>query len=780
MYVQEKYTIMRISRFIIAGLLFTSFAVMSAFRPAAAQTTDFRAKAGALIEKGELKKAVKLVDGLPKKVRESNAFAIDSIRKVTERIRRDFSVTPSAGRAQLEKSLGYAVSNEKLNSWKRKRYIEVDTIDGKEMWFRRAVSNLRLIDVEDFKPDAPASADPKTNRYARFYQEAMATEPHGNNLRDPHRWQLTFTITVNANAVPDGDTLRVWMPFPVESERQSDVKLIKSSAPVTLSQGTYHHTAYMEGVAQKGKPTHFSMTFSYIAYEQHFTRAEIMANLKPYDTSSALYREYTAEQYPHIIKSKKMIDLAHRIVGNERNPVLQASMVYDWIATNFPWAGAREYSTIANIPEYVLKNRHGDCGQVSLLYITLMRCLGVPARWESGFSLTPGTENYHDWTETYFEGTGWVPTDVSHGRSFVGGDFGDYYKTGIDIYRFAANKGVNGEFYPKKNFIRCETVDNQAGEVEWRGGNLEYTDWDSSLHVDSCVKILLDRPEKPWALAKLSVVNMRVKPSLSSGMATQAIMGMPMRVLSKAGSWYKLQTPEGYESYAPGNGVVLLDSAQLNRWKKSRRYIVTVYQSRLTTEPGGDNTVSDLLLGDILESQGDKDGYVLLATPDGRKGYVSSSNVEELSSWASRNLDLTKVISTAKRMMGSPYLWGGTSTKMTDCSGLMKVSYFSSGVILKRDAWQQALTGQRIEASEWHNAEPGDLLFFSGGGDRVSHVGMYLGDGKYIHCSGRVRVNSLDSKASDYLPNRFLSISRINGHVGEEGITYVRNHPWYF
>ena len=71
------------------------------------------------------------------------------------------------------------------------------------------------------------------------------------------------------------------------------------------------------------------------------------------------------------------------------------------------------------------------------------------------------------------------------------------------------NKGVNGSFDPKKNYIRSETVDNQAGEVEWKNGNLEYKDWTSDLHVDSCIKIDINRPEYSWALTKLSVASMR-------------------------------------------------------------------------------------------------------------------------------------------------------------------------------------------------------------------------------------------------------------------------------
>jgi len=180
---------------------------------------------------------------------------------------------------------------------------------------------------------------------------------------------------------------------------------------------------------------------------------------------------------------------AREIVGDETNPVLQAAKLYEWIGRTLPWAGAREYSTLANIPQYVLDNGHGDCGQVALLYITLARALGIPARWESGFMLHPGEENYHDWAETYFEGVGWVYTDPSFGRSAVGTPMNDYYATGIDVYRLAVNEGVGDSFSPAKSFIRSETVDAQAGEVEWRGGNLFYDKWDSHLQVNSITPI---------------------------------------------------------------------------------------------------------------------------------------------------------------------------------------------------------------------------------------------------------------------------------------------------
>lgn len=741
---------------------------------------DFRSRAGALVECGELKKAEKLLSRLPAQEKRTNAVAIDSIERTIKRIRRDFSLDPAKGREQLEKRLGHAATDAQIDYWKSKRYIETATIDGKEMWFRRGVGNFFLLNREDFSAAIEREKKGTHDYYMRFLNEAMQTPVGAHNLRNPHRWQITFTLTVAPDAIPDGDTLHVWLPYPMETVRQTDVKLVRSSAPMTVSKGTVHTTAYMEGVAHKGEPTKFTATYSFTTAEQYFSRAEILSKLKPYDTSSETYKKYTAEERPHIMKTAKMRELAQRIVGDEKNPVLQASMIYDWIASSFLWAGAREYSTIANIPEYVLREGHGDCGQVSLLYITLVRSLGIPARWESGFMLHPGATNYHDWAETYFEGVGWVPTDASFGRDMVGEDHADYYKTGIDLYRFVVNRGVNGEFNPKKKFIRSETVDNQAGEVEWKGGNLEYTDWSSELHVDSCVKIDLGKPEKEWGMTKLSVASMRTHGNHAAEMATQSTMGTPLKMLHRDDDWYEVETPDGYHSYIPGSSIVMLDSVELAAWRHKKRYIVTAYQSRLTSAPGGDETVSDLVMGDILEYRSTRGKAVELATPDGRKGYADAADVEDLGEWAAKPFSTAKVITTAKRMMGSPYFWGGTSTKMTDCSGLSKVSYFSSGVILRRDAWQQALTGTKLAAGDWKDARAGDLFFFGTRSGRVTHVAISLGGGRYIHCSGRVKINSVDPKADDYLSTPFLSISRIDGNIGTDGITAVKEHPWYF
>ena len=288
---------------------------------------------------------------------------------------------------------------------------------------------------------------------------------------------------------------------------------------------------------------------------------------------------------------------------------------------------------------------------------------------------------------------------------------------------------------------------------------------------------------RKWAQVKLSIATLRTEPKHSAEIATQGIMGAPVKVLEKRDDWYRVQMADDYIAYVPESSLAFKTEAQMKAWRKAKRYIVTAYDSRLVTEAHGDETVSDLVMGNILELKTSQGGWLKLATPDGRVGWVDAADVAELSQWSQQGFSAAQLEKTARRMMGSSYLWGGTSTKVTDCSGLTKVCYLSNGIILQRDASQQALTGKIMKkGTDWRQYETGDLLFFGNEKTgRVTHVGIYLRDGNYIHCSGQVKINSLDPKSSQY-PYLYspLSASRIKGMVGTKGIIALLKHPWYF
>lgn len=293
-------------------------------------------------------------------------------------------------------------------------------------------------------------------------------------------------------------------------------------------------------------------------------------------------------------------------------------------------------------------------------------------------------------------------------------------------------------------------------------------------------------PSNRWATPRISVACLRTGPKHAAEMASQAIMGQPLRVLEESGSWYRVQTPDGYIAWVTDSSVVPMTDEEMNRWRRSPRVVVTnPYQTRVWANAKTTSVrevLSDVVLGNILEGKFDKSKRrIEVKLPDGRSGWINTADVAPIEEWAAQNFNPEKILDVAYSMEGTPYLWGGTSVKSIDCSGLVKVSYLANGIILMRDASQQALTGTRIEANNWPTCEAGDLLFFGNAKTgKVTHVAIYDHDGNYVHSSGRVKRNSVDPKSESYLTTPFLHAVRIAGNEGTPGITYARNHPWYF
>lgn len=296
-------------------------------------------------------------------------------------------------------------------------------------------------------------------------------------------------------------------------------------------------------------------------------------------------------------------------------------------------------------------------------------------------------------------------------------------------------------------------------------------------------------PTDHWAQVRIPAASLRTGGRHAAEMATQAILGTPLRVLDSAGEWWYVQTPDGYIAYVPSTSVVAKTPAEMEQWRSARRFIVTSpYQIRVYNTPtttGVREVVTDLVNGCIVTAVDGNttatEGRYFVELPDGRRGYVDADAVAPIEEWAAQNFNPDQILDIAYSMEGTPYLWGGMSTKALDCSGLAKVSYFSNGIILMRDASQQALTGTRIEAKDWRNCQAGDLLFFGNAKTgKVTHVAIYDHDGNYVHSSGRVKRNSVDPESPAYLTTPFLHAVRIAGNEGTRGITHARNHPWYF
>ena len=392
------------------------------------------------------------------------------------------------------------VTDAQIEDWTKSGKLESMVIGKRRMYFHSAAPNLfRIVpELAALKAEKDSSSGFEGHQFIDSQTIPVIEKTVEDNLAagkpDPYyalpkRMRVTYRLTVPANTLRPGKHLRCWLPYPrSDVGRQTDVKFIEAGVngvPYSKDKIIFsdpecaHGSLYMEAETQRWKDVTFYEVFEYVSCgEWHPIDS---SKVLPYNTESPEYKEYTAEREKHLIFTERIRRTADSLTAGIENPYLQAKAIYSWIDKTFPWASAREYSTIENIPEYVLSSGHGDCGQVTLLFMTLCRAKGIPTRWQSGFMMHPGDKNLHDWCEAYFEGYGWVPVDQSFGVTPYGGYF---FLGGIEPYRMIVNTDFGREMSPAKNYPRSETVDFQRGEVEWEQGNLYFNLWNYDYDIE--------------------------------------------------------------------------------------------------------------------------------------------------------------------------------------------------------------------------------------------------------------------------------------------------------
>lgn len=296
--------------------------------------------------------------------------------------------------------------------------------------------------------------------------------------------------------------------------------------------------------------------------------------------------------------------------------------------------------------------------------------------------------------------------------------------------------------------------------------------------------------DKVFGITNQSAVNFRYAPSYSSESATQTVMGAPLQILEKRGGWTRAITPEGYIAWVSSGSVATMNEADFNAWRDAEKVIITTYYTLFRAGASENSAVvADGIMGNIVKVVAQAGTYVKVMLPDGREAFVQKQHTAPFAQWlAARNATQENIIATARQFVGFPYMWGGTSIKAMDCSGFTKTVYFLNGVILERDASQQALTGEDVDISKnFDNLVAGDLLFFGskaaeGKKERITHVGIYIGGGEFIHSATSVRINSLIPEAANYYEgsNRLVRANRMLTKIdADAGIVSIAKHPWY-
>lgn len=287
-----------------------------------------------------------------------------------------------------------------------------------------------------------------------------------------------------------------------------------------------------------------------------------------------------------------------------------------------------------------------------------------------------------------------------------------------------------------------------------------------------------------YGVINVSVADIRTQNRYTSGMATQAMLGTPVRILDKD-NWFLIQMPDSYYGWAHGRQIVPMDKKTYNEWLSAPQIIYTKHYGFSYLKPDKEGeTVSDLVSGNVLQLVGVEGEYFKVAYPDKRIAYVLRSESQDYATWLNtRQPTAENFLKVANSLKGIPYVWGGTSAKGVDCSGLISTVMKLHGLLILRDASQQATIGLPIDISTgYENLKPGDLMFFGKDEDSIRHVGFYLGDNQFLHASDYTRVGSLNPKDKNYdklNTSEFIKASRIVDQNGLHGVEKIVNNDFY-
>lgn len=439
-------------------------------------------------------------DGQDPETRQLVREGLDLLR----RMRRDYRLEDDELLERLGRSIP-DVSAENLDRWRAAGEIQWRLIDGKVAYFNREPSNLfrfcpeakerRDRHREASGEQQPSGESPQQilNRHLAEVAEAAAKEER--ELVEPIRHKITYTITVHPDQVGGrrGSVIRAWLPFAQEHRLQQDVRLLRTSpeehviAPVAKDpydgSVTPHRTIFFEQVVEDpSEPVAFEIAFAYVACAYYPDLDDVRARPLP----EGKLKHYLCERLPHIRFTPELRQRVRQVVGDETNPLIKARLIFDDVARNIRYCAEEEYSTISGFTEKALRTGRGDCGVQSMLFITMCRAAGIPARWQSGFETQPQNWNLHDWAEFYVEPWGWLPADVSYGyRKSEDFRVRDFYFGHQDAYRLIVNMDYGFPLHPAKQSLRSEPADFQRGEVELDGRNLYFDEWDWNLELDT-------------------------------------------------------------------------------------------------------------------------------------------------------------------------------------------------------------------------------------------------------------------------------------------------------
>ncbi len=247
-----------------------------------------------------------------------------------------------------------------------------------------------------------------------------------------------------------------------------------------------------------------------------------------------------------------------------------------------------------------------------------------------------------------------------------------------------------------------------------------------------------------YGIVTISVANIRRLSVFQSELVNQTLMGTIVQILDERDEFYYIRNWDGYTGWLSKLSVTVTNEAGARAWAEAEKVLVTANYGIVQITPNTTGEIlTDLVPGvelKYLENSGD---FFRVELPDKRSGYVPQQMVRRNAEQQAIQASPHAVEETARRFLGIPYLWGGTSAKGFDCSGFVQTVFRLLNVNLPRDTGPMSRVGTVIDSLHPDYLHAGDLIFFGKSPERINHVAIYLRNGHYIHAYGWVRINSM-------------------------------------
>lgn len=428
-----------------------------------------------LKESGQFAEALRLIElrlaerTLPRALRE----ALTAQKRICQQISAEFPYTKAQALALIREKIPDFPQSQ-LEEWLDQRRIRWILAEGEMRIFDRFFSSLCKT-IPEFARQADPQALAEEEKNEALLNDAMQTMMNRGSMSLEMR--VRASVSLPEEAFRPSMLLRAHLPLPAQCPQQSEIRIEALSpawgavAPVDAAQRTVCWEGRFEENPRFEVEYSYRSTTTYVnAYDAQGTPGCADFDLQ--------------QQEPHIVFTPYLRALCRELTEGLADPLAKARRIYDYITQTMRYTYMPSYVLLENIPQECAMSGTGDCGVFSLLFITLCRCVGIPAQWQSGLVVQPNLISGHDWARFYCEPFGWLFADPSYGidAALAGNEQRRrFYFGNLDPYRMVANSAFQAPFTIDKQHFRADPYDNQLGEIETEERGFAFGEYCHSL-----------------------------------------------------------------------------------------------------------------------------------------------------------------------------------------------------------------------------------------------------------------------------------------------------------